>query len=126
SKYTQARSYFVMNARERPGDPRSEFYVFQGLGFYRYFCGRWHLALRWAERAIRAAVVAGYPYGRVLAADLMGHLEIQVGSLASGFKRLSDAGALSRKIGNRGVAEAIAISKLGYEAQFGIRAEKSV
>ena len=131
SRYAEARVCFGANRRELSrgrlaSSAKARFFCFQGLAFYRYFCGRWKSAARAAQTAFQAALEDGFLYGRTLSSDLRGHIQIQTGEIGEGLKCLSDAEDLAQKLGNQGVAEAIRVSILGYEAQFGIDLKKSV
>jgi tetratricopeptide (TPR) repeat protein len=126
SEYAEARRYFGENLREHPRkDPKSRFFAYQGIAFFRYFCGRWRESARAADRAFRAAIEAQFFYGRVLSSDLRGHIAIQTENVSAGFRNLIEAEDLARKLGNEAVAEAIEISILTYEAQYGLNFRKS-
>jgi hypothetical protein len=122
SDYAQARHYFGANrkaARSRL-TLKARFYVFQGIGFYRYYCGKWRLALRNMEMAYESALRSHYLYGRVVSSDLRGHLLVQMGNVQLGLRILKDAQTLSHQMGIRSVAQSIEVSRAHYEAQFGI------
>jgi DNA-binding winged helix-turn-helix (wHTH) protein len=72
------------------------------------------------ELASDVALRGHFLYGRVLSSDLRGHLLVQMGKTQVGLRVLKEAETLSHQIGNRGVAQAIEISRANYEAQFGI------
>lgn len=123
SNYALARRYFAKNRRDarKKISPLANYYVFFGLSFYRYFCGKWALALRDLERSFAAALRANFLYGRVLSSDLRGHLLVQMGQIQPGLKNLRQAQSLALKLGNEAVGQAIENSRVVYEAQFGIR-----
>lgn len=126
SDYAKARACFGANIREADSkvSSHSKFYASQGLGFYRYFCGRFDAALKAAERAFEAAVSADFLYGKVLSSDLSGHLLVQTRNVDLGLKRLTQAKELSLALANTTIAGAIDISSLCYEAQFGLDSRK--
>jgi len=128
SNYQKARHYFALNRRALGSKVSLEarFYVFQGIGFFRYFCCKWRLALRDSKRAFEAALRANFLYGRVVSSDLHGHLLVQTGEVHHGLRILQEAQALAVQIGNSGVAGAIEISRVGYEAQFGLGGSRTL
>jgi DNA-binding winged helix-turn-helix (wHTH) protein len=128
SNYQKARHYFALNRRALGSKVslESRFFVFQGIGFYRYFCCKWRFALRDSKLAFDAALRAQFLYGRVVSADLHGHLLVQTGEVHHGLRVLKEAQALALQIGNTGVAGAIEISRVGYDAQFGLSGSRTV
>jgi DNA-binding winged helix-turn-helix (wHTH) protein len=128
SSYARARAWFAENLRagRGPVSLRGRFFIHQGASFYRYFCGKWRLALRDAEQAFEAAVRADFLYGKSLSSDLRGHLLIQMGEAPLGLKLLREAQTLAHRMDNRGVAQAIDIARVGYEAQFGLSPSETV
>ncbi|HEY3496787.1 MAG TPA: hypothetical protein VGK73_18945 [Polyangiaceae bacterium] len=115
-----ARREFLQNARLRGDSPLARFYVFQGLGCYRYFTGRLPKAARLALHALEQGFVADFAYGRLLATDLRGHTLVQLGQIKSGLSLLETARTLAGSLrlpGNIGALDcAIAI----YRARFGV------
>lgn len=129
SQYADARALFGQNLRilkaraGRPAEARSavsRFYAYQGLSFYRYFCGRLTGAERSAARALESAIVGEFSYGRVLASDLKAHVLIQTGRVAEGLALFEHCLGLARALGNGGVVDAIESSRCAYRAQFGL------
>jgi hypothetical protein len=90
SDYATARSLVIENAREARSD-FGFFFLWQGIGFYRYFCGRFKLAENAAQKARRYALSAGFEYGRMLATDLSGYAFWQSGQLSKGSETLQEA-----------------------------------
>lgn len=128
SFYSKARRYFYENFTERRlvTDGRSQFFIFQGLGFYHYFAGRMGKALRNAEKALTAALSAKYLYGRALSMDLKGHALIQTGSVGPGLETLHLAEALAKQLGAHWLSDAIQVSLVSYRAKFGIDAQSTL
>jgi DNA-binding winged helix-turn-helix (wHTH) protein len=125
--YALARHQFGSNLRERGHlSFVAKFYVHQGVSFYRYFCGKWRLALRDSERSFEAALRSHFLYGRVLSADLRGHLLTQMGQVQRGLRILREAQTLSSQMNNVAVSKAIEISRVIYEAQFGLAPKESI
>jgi DNA-binding winged helix-turn-helix (wHTH) protein len=122
SKYSDAKRYFAINLAElrHAVTHEEEFYIFQGASFYRYFSGRWKVALRGVERAFQAAIRSDFLYGRVLSSDLRGHLLVQTGQVHAGIAALKDAQKLARTMRNKSIAEGVDSSIVAYEGQFGL------
>src|SRR5690606_8282120 len=111
SCYREAAKVFFNNLRaSRRGEKRQQFFVYQGLGFYAYFKGRYRQALAFARRASDAALAARFTYGRALAEDLKAHSLVQNGAVRSGLKALRQAHYLAELLGSGGLATATAIS----------------
>jgi DNA-binding winged helix-turn-helix (wHTH) protein len=128
SQYGKAREYFAANLKMlglKP-DRQSRFFIYQGLAFNRYFSGRYPAAGVAAEKAFEAAVKADFLYGKTLAADMSGHILIQTGKIPAGLKTLRQAEAWAGKMGNAGLVDAIQVSQVIYQAQFGFSAEKGL
>jgi hypothetical protein len=121
SNYQKSLNYFLANLRASRSSQnhRLRMFTYQGLGFFRYFCGRYPGALRAARKALSAALEANFLYGKFLAADLIGHALIQTGQVSSGMKQLQDALFYSKQLGNGDMDDAVRISLAIYNAQFG-------
>lgn len=126
SHYATARRYFTENllaARSGETSPLSDaslFYVYQGIGFFRFLGSRFPQALRAAKRALHHAIAANYRYGRDMASDLMGHTHVKSGDIAAGLKCLADSAKINAAFGNGGAADAIAIAIATYRAAHGV------
>lgn len=129
SEYAEARKLFARNLREKAGSSEIDFYRWQGLAFFRFFFGRFRRARALAERAYLAATELDFPYGRVLALDLLAHSHCQLGQARRGLKDFETALALARVLGNGGIQSAVEISMLRFRSQFGLnlaRAEREL
>ncbi|MBY0516364.1 MAG: DeoR family transcriptional regulator [Bacteriovoracaceae bacterium] len=129
SEYPRARKYLGENLRSIRNVKKNHtalFYIYQGLAFYRYFCGKWDLALLTVQKAYRESLLADFSYGKILSSDLRGHLLVQVTNVDEGIKELFITSQLSRDFGNTSIAEACDISILSYEAQYGLKPEKII
>jgi Winged helix-turn-helix DNA-binding len=71
----------------------------QGLALVRHFEGRLDRARRLARRALGAAVLADFPYGRFLSLDLLAHVAVQCGEIHAGMRLLTQAAALAESLG---------------------------
>jgi tetratricopeptide (TPR) repeat protein len=127
SQYDKAKSYFITNLRESAKVSPSivHFYAFQGVGFYRFFCGRFSNALYSAKRAFHAALISEFTYGKFLASDLIGHALIQTGQISAGLKMLSESLRYSKYLGGE-ADEGVRISEACYHAMFGFSPEKDI
>lgn len=120
SRYASARGYFARNLREGAGGkPQLAFYAWQGLGFYRFFSGRFARAQVAARRAQHCAARTGSIWGHLLSTDLAGHCLVQTGEVSRGLKDLRAALGYARTLGNGGIARAIEVSIACAEAQHG-------
>ncbi len=122
SNYPKARHYFGINLRRLGSrlSANARFFIYQGLSFYRYSCGKWRLAMRDSELAFQAALRINFIYGRILSSDLKGHLLVQMGQPQRGLRHLRQAQDLALGMRNQAIAQAIEISIVTYQAQFGI------
>ncbi len=122
SFYAKSRRYFALNAHEwrQSNDLISQFYRYQGLGFYHYFAGSIKKALHNAEKSFEAALGAGFLYGRAFASDLKGHTLVLTGEVGRGMKTLELAEHLASQLGAHWLKETIQSSLLSYRARFGL------
>ena len=122
SSYGRARSYFIQNLREIRRCPETAdtafFFAWQGASFYRYFTGRFRVALDSANRAFRAATDLNFLYGKALSSDLMGHALVQTGQIQEGILNLERAHKFAMVLGDGGLARAFEVSRVIYLAQF--------
>lgn len=121
ARYDDARQYFGENlALRRSASPRSQFFAYQGLAFFRYFQGRYRRSVPAAKAAYFAALDARFLYGKALSADLLGYALVETGAVAEGLARLEDAAQFAQQLGNGGLAREIRMSRAIYSAQFGL------
>lgn len=128
SYYANARRYFFENfaVRRKATDGESQFFIYQGLGFYQYFAGRMKNAKQNAERGLNASLSAGFLYGRAMSMDLKGHSTIQIGEVGPGLETLRIAEQLATQLGAAWLSEAILVSIVSYRARFGIAPETAL
>jgi hypothetical protein len=115
-----ARREFLQNARLRRDSALARFYVFQGLGCYRYFTGRLEKAARLSLHALEQGFVADFAYGRLLATDLRGHTLVQLGQIQSGLSLLQTARTLAGSLELEGNVGALDCAIAIYRARFGV------
>lgn len=106
-----------------PGSARARFYFHQGVGLVRHFTGRMGSASRHASRARRHALEARFPYGRMLALDLMGHALLHRGKVLSGLALLEQAAELAEGIGLESLARTTRSAIVANRARFGVGEE---
>lgn len=121
SNYQQCRKLLGQNLRaaRKLGTDLAQHFAYQGVGFYRYFCGRFKQSLRAAEKSLMAAQNARYSYGRVLARDLLSHSQIRRGQITLGLANLKETRKAAKATGALGVARAIEAAELCYQLRFG-------
>ncbi|MGE0172481.1 MAG: winged helix-turn-helix domain-containing protein [Oligoflexales bacterium] len=119
SEYAKARFYFGQNLIDRKTTPstRQLFYAEQGMAFFRFFCGRYSNALAHAERALTLAIESHFPYGHCLALDVLGHVQVHLGSVSEGLVYLENALALAKTMQSVRLREAIEVSLACYKAE---------
>ena len=124
SRYAESRQLFATTMRDLrasvPAGGHDEFFAFQGLAFYHYFCGRFDRALKASNRAFTAAIAADFLYGRALAGDIRAHILVQCGQIEEGFGTFEETQTLAKRLGSGAILDALEVSVLIYRAQFGI------
>ncbi|AKF07283.1 ArsR family transcriptional regulator [Sandaracinus amylolyticus] len=121
-RYADAESRARSNLRYAgASDPRTRFFVFQGIALFRYFVGRIGRARLASRRALREAVRARFQYGRLLALDLRGHVLVQRGEVNAGLRVLDQAEKLAMALGFEGHRVSIECARLAYENRHGRR-----
>jgi tetratricopeptide (TPR) repeat protein len=122
SNYEESRRYFFENLRlsRRARNPQDRFYAYQGLGFYRFFCGRFGSALASAREANLAALGCGFMWGKLVSSDLMGHSLVQTGEVSLGLKTLEQALTYAHTLGDGGNQQAIRVALACFQAQYGL------
>jgi predicted transcriptional regulator len=122
SRYADARALLGENLRLK-GKVKSKeslFYIFQGLAFYRFFCGQFFQSNRYAHSAFQAAVEAEFVFGEMISKDLLAHSLIQLGQVRKGLKYFEDTLKIARRVSNQWLTAAVEISILKFRAQFGL------
>ena len=100
-------------------EPRARFFLHQGLGIIRHFTGRIASAARHASRARRHALESKFPYGRMLALDLLGHARVHYGRVLSGLAILEQASELADSIGLHDFSMTSRSAWIAYRSFFG-------
>jgi DNA-binding transcriptional ArsR family regulator len=99
----------------------SKFYILQAQAFLRHYRSQFRSSEILARSAFKESVQAGFSYGRILSADLLGHSLVQLDQIREGIKSLKDAAASAKTINLESIHQAIQVSILLYESQFGLR-----
>jgi hypothetical protein len=75
SKYEEANKSFAKNLRlhKKKSDNLTNFFIWQGHGFFQFFTGQTFDLLESSEKAYRAALRAKFVWGQVMALDLVAH-----------------------------------------------------
>lgn len=127
AEYTNARNFLILNVKSYfsnrayfESNSFALFFIFQGLAFYRYFCGRLPQALKWSDKALKIATQQNYIYGKVLVFDIRGHVLTRTGSVSSGLKSFDQALQFANILGNGDLAETLKDSIIHYTAKHGI------
>ena len=100
SHYKQSLAFLVANLNQSQAskDQLIRFYAYQGLGFYRFFCGRFRRARRSAQMAHHAAFAAHFSWGKMISMDLIGHSCVQVGEVSLGLSHLARAAGFAKTL----------------------------
>jgi hypothetical protein len=117
-----SRKIFLSNLRDAwaVGDSRSLCFAYQGLGFYRYRQGRLHAARIWAQAGVKQAIAAEFDYGYVLTMELLGHSQLNLGLIHSGFRTLSMARKRAQSFGSGALLQAMNHSLVMYRSAYGV------
>ncbi len=120
--------HFVHNLRllRTGADDKTRFFAHQGVGLARFFQNRFARALFHAKQSYVAAKAARYPFGEMLALDLLAHALLNTGQIRMGQKYLRQAGEIASRHGFFAIGGAIRFSSLKVRAQFGLAPESIV
>jgi hypothetical protein len=128
SKYKDAKSLLVTNLKYIKQKPSAHelFYIYQGLGFYKYISGKFNLAHRYAKLSRDNAITAGFIYGRALSEDLYAHSCIKIGYISEGLRHFNEAIKAVKLIGDGALSETIKTSVSIYKAKFQLNAPEAI
>ncbi len=128
SKYLEARKYLAANLKllNKSRSPQSQFFIFQGVAFYRYINGRFAMAQKYGDRAVRSANDSNFVYGRALGNDLLGHCRVRTGQITLGLKGLKSALTYAKALGDGGLVSAFTISIATYQAKYQSDAKQAI
>ena len=97
--------------------------VFQGIGIYYYYTGRFQKSASFAKRAMKSSLARQDDYIHALATDLYGHALVQTGHRSAGIRLLEQARTKSK---TTGASDPFSTERLIYEAEAGLRPESIV
>ena len=100
------------------GGGRTQFWIWQGLALVRFFEGRFRRARAAGRRALASALLAAFPYARVLALDLLAHVLLQTGAVHAGLRLLTQAADLAESLGYTDNTATLRTSAVVYQLQF--------
>jgi len=121
-RYKRARRYIVGNFSKRHAcnDTQSLFYIWQGLAFYRFYTGRLAQGNSASTKAFAYAVSCNFTYGRMVASEVRGHIQVLMGSVSEGVTALEHASQLAQALGNQQVLKSVTIALANYEARYNL------
>ncbi len=124
SRYKKAKRYLLLNknldANEKKKNAEIHFLATQGISFLFYYLGQFEKSQRWGKQSLRAALAFGDLWMKALSLDLLGNTLVQVGRINEGLSNLQSAIQVSKQIGNNSLMQAIEISRLIYQNEYGI------
>lgn len=94
-----------------------QFYVWQLLGFYSFFKGKYTSSIRFAQKAWQKGFLTGKPFLQILALDLRGQANFQMGEVEQGITLLNRAQGIAKKIDDKGLAQTLRNSILLLTSQ---------
>jgi hypothetical protein len=107
-------------------DHRMEFFLYCGIAFHRYIDGRFDLALSWSQRAYDSAFSAGFPFGRLVAYDMIGHSQLIVGQIRAGLKNLESSALIAESLGQGAIRQAVDVASRLYKSTYGMGRAKDL
>jgi len=121
TRFKAAREYLNENARDPECAACPD--VYQGIGGFYYYLGKFEKASVFAKRALRLALENNDDYIRLLATDLLAHVLCETGRRSAGLRLLNQARELQK---SKGASDLFSSEYLYYEAQAGARPESIV
>lgn len=126
---SEARRFLGQNASDRRytrDHAKSQFFIAQGLGFYRYTYGENRKAIAHVAAAQKWALIGNFIHGRLLADDLKAHVEIHLGDIRQGLSRLEKLSELAEQHGLTNAVLWSSIARLLYQASFGLLTSNAI
>jgi DNA-binding winged helix-turn-helix (wHTH) protein len=124
SQYKEGRIALIQNLQylrlqKNEVSAQEKFFIFQGIAFYRFFCGRFSQAKKYAEKAYACAIQDGFLFGEMLSKELLAHSLVQTGQVRLGLRYFNETLSLAKK-NQSWLAPTIEIAVLKFKFQFGI------
>lgn len=120
SEYVKARHEFAKNIKYRRSDLRSQYFVYQGIGFFRFFSGEYTRASGYARNALECSTQGKFPFGQLLAEELLAHALMENGLVRLGVHHLREALKKARTLNNSSLRQTFRLLLLLSEARFGL------
>jgi len=123
SQFKEAEKLFSHNLlliRNKQVDKVSLFHALQGAAFFKLNRGQFLQCESYAHEAYLAAFEEKYPYGQVLALELLAISHCQMGKIRLGLHEFEKSLKLVSMIGNGGIETALKVSLIRYSALYGI------
>jgi hypothetical protein len=99
------------------------FFIQQGYGFYRYFCGRYSKALLWAQLAQRNSKS---PFQKLINFDLLSHILVHLGKIQKGLLYAERALMHAKQLKNTSAIDAIQVGTAVYHSQFSLKTQETL
>lgn len=114
------KKMLIENLKLKDKSHEELFYTYQGLAFIRFFTKQLNSCKALAEKASQEALSAEFYYGRMLSADMLGHVLISKGEIHSGLKKLDQAISFAKQMKAKSWQSSFLVSYTVYQTQFGI------
>lgn len=130
SQYKEGQRHLIENLRYLRDHQDSvsaleKFFIYQGIAFYRFFCGRFSNGKKYAELAYANAVNDGFLFGEMLSKELLAHSLVQTGQVHLGLRNFLETLSVAKKH-KSWLAPTIEIAVLKFKFQFGIENEQTL
>ena len=120
SDYPKARALIIEIAPARKNPDETSFYFWLALAFYHSARGRQGRTESYALKALGRAIDLEFPYGKVLARDLLAHTYAQGGRFSAAFSQFRQASLDVEFFGDGAIAEAVRVSLALHSARHGL------
>lgn len=124
SQYNEGQQRLLENlqylkAHRQSASAHEKFFIYQGMAFFRFFCGRFLQGKKYAELAYSNSVEDGFLFGEMLSKELLAHSMVQTGQVHLGLRYFADTLTIAKKH-KSWLAPTIEIAVLKFKFQFGI------
>ena len=125
SQYQDGKALLIENLRElrKPCSDTDRFYIYQGIAFFRFFCGRFSLAKKYADLSFQSAIQANFTFGEILSRDLLAHSLVHLGQVRLGLRYFEETIQIAKRVKNEWMGPAMQIAALKFKAQVGFNAQ---
>lgn len=132
SEYIRAQQFLLKNLRwaraNSSGSEISNFYVYQGLSFFKFFFSKHKKSQRYAEKGYRHLMKMSSPPPLLLALslDIQGHNLIQMGSIQRGLSSLKKAIEVCEEHDLKNLSSEISISRVIYQSDYELGIQEQI